>query len=71
MGRGAISKKALFQPTLVWKSHSACINHTVRVEITLVRVEITVESIAFTFECVKIIMSVEATLCVYKSFCPC
>jgi hypothetical protein len=53
------------------KLYSACIVHTLRVEITLVRVEITVVSVAITFVLVKITLRVEITLCVYKSHSAC
>jgi hypothetical protein len=48
----------------VYKLHSACRNHTLLVEITLVRVEITVLSVVITFERVKITLRLEITLCV-------
>jgi hypothetical protein len=51
----------------VWKSHSACINHSLHVEITLVRIEIIVVSIVGTVVRVKITLRVEIALCVNKS----
>jgi hypothetical protein len=51
----------------VHKSHSACINHALRVKITLVRFKITVLSVVGTFVRVKSTLQVEITLCVYNS----
>jgi hypothetical protein len=48
----------------VCKSHSACGNYTLRVEITLVRVESTVVSVVITFVRDKITLRFEITLCV-------
>jgi hypothetical protein len=55
----------------VWKSHSACINDTLHVEITLVRIDITVVSVVRTFVRVKITLHVEILLCVYISHSMC
>jgi hypothetical protein len=48
----------------VCKSHSACGNYTLRVEITLVRVESIVVSVVITFVRDKITLRFEITLCV-------
>jgi hypothetical protein len=50
--------------TLRVKSHSACENRTLRVEITLARVEITLVRVVITFVVVEITLRVEIKLCV-------
>jgi hypothetical protein len=58
------SSRVCENQTLHVKSHSACVNRILRVEINLVRVEITIVCVVITFVPVEITLRVEITLCV-------